>query len=264
MIVDGNALAKQILAQVAEEVRTAHRQPTLLALVASNDPATRSYLAIKSRFAEAAGIVMRVEMVENPTTESLVARATAAKEDGVIIQLPLPQSIDTDAVLAAVTVEQDADVLSPSARERALVLPPVATAVAEILHQGGVVVSGAQATVIGAGRLVGEPVAKWLRENGAVVEVVTKEEGSLTESLSHADIIVAGAGTPGLVTADMVRQGVVILDAGTSEQGGVIAGDVDPGVAEVASLFTPVPGGIGPVAVACLMRNVAHLASYKS
>jgi methylenetetrahydrofolate dehydrogenase (NADP+)/methenyltetrahydrofolate cyclohydrolase len=140
-----------------------------------------------------------------------------------------------------------------------MALPPVAGAIVEIFVRNGVSASGKKAVVVGAGKLVGTPAAQLLRDLGAHVTVVTHTRGSL-EELKDADIVVLGAGEPGLVKPEMLKQGVVLIDAGTSESSGKLAGDADPACAHVASVFTPVPGGVGPIAVAMIFKNLLTLA----
>jgi methylenetetrahydrofolate dehydrogenase (NADP+)/methenyltetrahydrofolate cyclohydrolase len=130
----------------------------------------------------------------------------------------------------------------------------------EIFRQNGIFASGKNAVVIGAGFLVGDPVAKWLRAQGAHVEVVTSSSANMTELLKTADIVVSGAGSPHLVKPTMLKSEVILIDAATSESNGIIVGDIDPECAEAASLFTPVPGGVGPIAVALLFENAVLLA----
>ena len=137
--------------------------------------------------------------------------------------------------------------------------PPVAEAIKEVLRLHDVRPRGKIAVVVGAGRLVGAPAAKLLRELGAEVSVITQTSGSLVE-LKTADIVVLGVGEPGFIKTEMLKQDVVLIDAGTSEQGGKLAGDADPACISVASVFTPVPGGIGPIAVAMIFKNLSDLA----
>jgi methylenetetrahydrofolate dehydrogenase (NADP+)/methenyltetrahydrofolate cyclohydrolase len=132
-------------------------------------------------------------------------------------------------------------------------------AVKEVLERSNVMPAGKTAVVVGKGWLVGEPVATWLSAQGAQVTSITREAGDLS-SLLGADIIVSGAGSPGLIRPEHLSPGVTLIDAGTAESGGAIVGDADPACATVASVFTPVPGGVGPMAVACLFRNAAILA----
>lgn len=262
MIVDGRAIASSILADVRSRVP---RAAIVRAVVVAPSPATDSYLSIKAARAEEAGMRLEVARLPDHATQEEVMEAVARPgADAVIVQLPLPEHLDTRAILDSIPPELDADVLSTHAYlrftddEDGALLPPVVAAVAEILARAQVSAAGKGATVIGQGRLVGMPAAAWLVNQGAEVAVVTKEDGDLSR-LKDADIIIAGAGSPALIQPEHIGEGVVLIDAGTSESGGAIVGDADPRCAEKASVFTPVPGGVGPVAVACLFRNAMLL-----
>jgi methylenetetrahydrofolate dehydrogenase (NADP+)/methenyltetrahydrofolate cyclohydrolase len=206
---------------------------------------------------------MTLEVVRPTTEEDALAAVKEAGPDAVIVQLPLPAEFDAQKILDAIPLEKDADVLSSQAYARfeagGGLVPPVAGAVMKILTHAGVSVAGKKAVVIGEGRLVGKPVAVALARAGAAVAKVSTSTQSKDELYRDADIIVAGAGVAHLVTPDLVKEGVVLIDAGTSESNGSIAGDLDPACAAKASVFTPVPGGVGPVAVAILFRNVSRL-----
>lgn len=260
MIVDGKAIADEILNQTRREAERLSRTPSFAAVTVAPTPSTESYLKIKRRLAERAGIAMEVVAPDAQTTEELIATIAADTHDALIVQLPLPEHLDMQAVLAAIPPEKDADVLSPATRAAGTLMHPIAAAIADIFHRNGVDPSGKRAVVVGSGWLVGQPVSAWLKAAGADVTVVTRESGDITDICRAADIIVSGAGSPGLITAQMVADGAVVIDVGTSELAGGIAGDVAPAVADLASVFTPVPGGVGPVAVACLMQNVVELA----
>jgi methylenetetrahydrofolate dehydrogenase (NADP+)/methenyltetrahydrofolate cyclohydrolase len=237
VIIDGKHIAEEIVRGLGESLRGAR----LGLVVGSDDPATQSFVKIKTRVAERLGVVV----VRGSLGE------LAATCDGVIIQMPHP---DAEQLIGKLPPALDVDGIGESPRVR----PPVAEAIAEVLRRSGVTVAGAQAVVVGAGRLVGAPAARLLRDLGAQVEVVTLEQGSLAALLS-ADIVVLGAGEPGLVKPEMLKEGVVLIDAGTSDVSGVVMGDAEPSCAEVASVFTPTPGGIGPIAVAMLYRNLFML-----
>jgi methylenetetrahydrofolate dehydrogenase (NADP+)/methenyltetrahydrofolate cyclohydrolase len=243
MIIDGKQMSDVVLARLAGE-RAQFGPLTLGVVMNEGDAASESFVKIKARVAERLGIEVRRYTPEH-IDEALSC-------DGTIVQLPIPNA---DMLLAQLPREKDVDALGPNPLVRA----PVAEAVSEILVQSGVAALGKKAVVVGEGRLVGKPVAALLRELGAQVTVVTLEEGSLDE-LRDADIVVCGAGVPGLVTPTMLKPGVVLIDAGTSESGGRLAGDADPRCAEVASVFTPVPGGVGPIAVTMLYKNLLTLA----
>ncbi|MDB5236972.1 MAG: Methylenetetrahydrofolate dehydrogenase / methenyltetrahydrofolate cyclohydrolase [Parcubacteria group bacterium] len=268
MIVDGRAIAADILATTKKEVALLGYAPVVRAIVVSPSPATHSYLRIKSARAEDAGMKMDVvHLPDEATNEEVIAAVQAPGADAVIVQLPLPERLDEDAILASIPLTQDADVLSAEAYalfidgSEGAIMPPVAAAVAEICARNSVELFGAKALVVGNGRLVGQPVWHWLQRSGADVLVVTRStQGTLPTLLPNMDIVVSGAGSPGLIRPEDLKRGAVLIDAGTSESNGAIVGDASPDCAEKASVFTPVPGGVGPVAVACLFRNAARLA----
>lgn len=259
MIIDGRALAKEILARTKARAEGLPHRPKVLWYVASEPtPATRSYLKIKERSAEFAGC-------DFEQAKDIVDFTNA---DGAIIQLPVPVGFSLDVI----PVEKDADVLSAAAREKFergdvdALLPPVVGAVQKILESENGEIQGKKAVVIGAGFLVGAPVATLLKQRGAEVEVIDTPSDFIRAraTLAQADIIVSGAGSPHFIKPEMLKQGVVLIDAGTSESDGTLAGDADPACADKCSLFTPVPGGVGPVAVACLFENVVTLAERKN
>jgi len=266
MIVDGRALAGEVLARTKARAAALGRAPRILVIVANETPATRSYLAIKkARAADAGCILDELSLdAETATTEELRTAVLAASADAVVVQLPLGERPDARVVCDAIPLSKDADVLGAAARlkfeadEYDTLVPPVASAVAKVLARSGVDPKGKKAIVIGMGWLVGRPCATWLSHAGAEVSHVAAGPGSVA-ALREADIIVSGVGSPHLLKPEMLKEGVVLIDAGTSELGGKVAGDADPSCAEVCSLFTPVPGGIGPLAVACLFENAVTL-----
>ncbi len=224
----------------------------------AGDTATVSFVKIKARAAQRLNIdISRIKLgPDADTAEAIYAVQELVKHtQGIIVQLPLPQGVKITRVLTSLPESHDVDALNSNR----LVRPPVAEAIAEIFARTNVSAAGKEAVVVGAGRLVGAPAADLLRDLGAHVEVVTRTEGSL-ETLVDADIVVLGAGKPGLVQPQMLKEGVVLIDAGTSEAGGRLAGDALPQCAEVASIFTPVPGGVGPLAVAMIFKNLLVLA----
>ncbi len=256
MAINGTEISKEILEQVA----ALHTDPITLRIISvTSSPVTSSYLRIKQRAAERAGITVDlIELPEAVTTEEVITEILKSGADAVVVQLPLPSSLNEQEILNAIPQEKDADVLSEKARECETLLAPVASAVQEVLTRGCVEVRGKKAVVIGKGRLVGEPVELLFKRLGA--DVISYDKDTFTpEVLIDADIVVSGAGVPHLVKPEMVQDGVVLIDAGSSEQEGSVVGDIDPACEAKASVFTPVPGGIGPIAVACLMRNIAQL-----
>lgn len=255
MIVDGRALAEEILARAKARARALTRRPKVVAYAPAQSPAALSYLKIKQRYGAEAGCDFDV----------VTDVASFVHADAAIVQLPLPKGTSSD-ILDAIPLEKDADVLSAAARtlferhaEGAL-LPPVVAAIKEIFDMNRISVTGKKVVVIGRGFLVGAPVTVWLRQQKARVTIADSKTENLARLLRSADVIITGAGVPHLIKPDMLKEGVVLIDAGTSESGGAIVGDASPSCATKCALFTPVPGGIGPIAVACLFANAAELA----
>jgi len=263
MIVDGKAIAAEIYEKTRKRVESLRRVPLLTIITCAPNFETQKYLALKERKAAAVGIDTKIfKLDESQTTEDFLAivRSAVLVSDGVIVQLPLPQHVDTDAVVRSIPSSHDVDALNA---ETTLVYSPVVGSIQEILKVHGVDPKEKYVTIIGSGRLVGLPASQWFQSAGAYVSVVTKDTVDIAHYTRNADIVVCGAGVPNLLTAEMVKEGVIVLDAGTSEEGGVLRGDADPRIAEKTSLFTPVPGGIGPLTIAVLLRNVVELAEAK-
>ena len=262
MILDGRAIAEDIYKTLEERRARIERPVRLGIVVGGHDPVIESFVRIKARAAARLNVeISRVDLPENATTDMAVNAVSelSGRTDAVIAQLPLPKGIDTEAVLAAIPAEKDVDAINPTIPEdEHPVFAPVALAVVEMLRRGGVDPKGKRTIVVGAGRLVGAPSAVLLKRLGANVSMFTLEEGSI-DDLKDADIVVCGAGNPGFIKPEHVKGGVAIIDAGASEQAGVIKGDADPTCAEKASVFTPVPGGVGPVAVAMIFKNLFDL-----
>lgn len=262
MLVDGRVLARDLLHAVINEVSHLDVKPHLTVFTCAPNFETKKYLDLKVRRAKKAGVGINViELPISCTTEDVVQSVTHAvmQTDGIIVQQPLPGHIDTNKVLAAIPLTSDADGAHYDGSDRTPI-HPVAGAFAEILGRHDVLLAGQNVVVVGAGRLVGAPAAIWAKSQGASVTVITKDTVDNEVAIANADVLITGAGQPGLIKKDMVKPGVIVLDAGTSESNGQLVGDVDPEVAEIAALFTPVPGGVGPLTVAVLLQNVLHLA----
>jgi methylenetetrahydrofolate dehydrogenase (NADP+)/methenyltetrahydrofolate cyclohydrolase len=244
VIIDGKKIAHEVIETLLLE-RSLLGELTLGVVMNEGDAASQSYVEIKERTAEKLQVKLRRFSVEEFDE--------ALKCTGVIVQLPLEGS---EKLIAKLPPDKDVDALNPATK---FVRPPVAEAVSEIFMRHDIAAQGKKAVVVGAGQLVGVPAADLLKELGAQVEVITKNDGSLL-SLKDADIVILGAGDPHFVKPDMLKEGAVLIDAGTSESGGRVVGDADPACAEACSVFTPVPGGVGPIAVAMLFRNLFVLA----
>ena len=265
MIVDGKAIAHQIQETLKKDIESLSVVPALGIVVVGENAVTNQFVASKKRFAEALGVVWNeIRLPEEVSFESLVTTIDdlAPRVHGLVVQLPLPQHIDTPALLAHIPQNKDVDLLSDAAYEAFMhdttqLEPPVAGAVREILEAHHVPIDGAQVVVVGRGRLVGAPVAHVLAKKGASVFVVDKatDRALRDEKLRTADIVVSGAGVPELITPELVKEGVVLVDAGTSGAGRMIVGDIALSCESKALVFSKTPGGVGPATVAILFKN---------
>ncbi len=263
MIVDGKQIATDIAELVANTIKVEAIIPKMVVLTCNPNFETRKYLELKKKKAEALGVALEVNELSPTadTSEVLAAvKAAVALADGVIVQLPLPSGINTAEVLATVPVSHDVDAFSYTGKEGE-VLPPVVGAIDEIAIRHQVSFKDKKVVIFGNGRLVGAPAVIYAKSKGSQVTLLTEEsdKAAVQEVTLAADIIILGAGQPNLLTPDMVKDGVAVFDAGASEDGGLLVGDASLEVATKASVFTPVPGGIGPITVALLYRNLLEL-----
>jgi methylenetetrahydrofolate dehydrogenase (NADP+)/methenyltetrahydrofolate cyclohydrolase len=266
MHVDGKAIAQKLQDTLREEIEGLSKELVLSVVALSSNSATEQFVSVKQKLGEQLGVRVDVVRPDADSTEMLVTQieGVVGHSDGVIIQLPVPEVFDLERLLDAVPPTHDVDVLGSSARElfaagTSPVVPPVVAGMGEILREHDIDPKGKCVVVVGEGRLVGGPAMTWFWQQGAFVEVVNRTTENLTELTKHADIIVLGAGSPGLLQPNMVRDGVVVLDAGSGEVSGRVAGDANPAVAKNAALFTPTPGGVGPVAVTMIFANLLAL-----
>lgn len=266
MIVDGKAIAQNLENKLGEKLAILPQKSVAFVLIGEN-PVGRQYVGMKTRVAARLGIKTETfsfpDMSDTEAAIKLVSDISANGFDGIVVQLPLPDGIDTEAVLSCVSVNQDIDVIGSAAKQAFREgifnkLPPVARSVFEVLNYHNVELKDKKIVIIGRGRLVGEPVIQYLGRMDIVPSVIDKDTDERTklELLRSADIIISGAGVPGIVTPERIQQGVVLIDAGTSEQHGRLVGDIDPACADKASLFSTVPGGIGPITIVSLFTNL--------
>lgn len=267
-ILDGKKVAEKILKDLK---KTAGAKKFKLAVVqVGQNPVSETYIRKKQDAARGVGVDVRLYRFPQSISQAKLKQEIRKigrdqKVSGMIVQLPLPKDMAVQEVLDAIPAEKDVDMLSSESFGRfalgiSPVLPPTVGAISALLKEANGSVRGKNVVVVGGGRLVGLPVVVWLVREKATVSVAnehTKQMGRLT---AQADILISGVGKPKLITARMVKKGAVVIDAGTSVEGGRTKGDVDfPSVAKKAGYITPVPGGVGPLTVACLLRNLAAL-----
>ena len=261
--VDGRLLATQLTEEVLNLVKKCKNPPRLMVVTCNPNFETKKFLALKQTKAESLGVIMQtVVLPEESTTDEMVTliKDQSTKTDGIIVQLPLPKHIDTDLVLQSIPKHQDVDRFD-YVGENTDILPPVIGAIDEISKHYHVEWRDKKVVVFGQGRLVGAPAVLYAGAEGARVEMVNENTTNTHFITKDADIVILGVGKPNLLTSDMVKEGVVVFDAGASEDGGLLVGDASLEVASKASLLTPVPGGIGPMTVILLFRNLLKLCS---
>ncbi|GAA1507902.1 bifunctional methylenetetrahydrofolate dehydrogenase/methenyltetrahydrofolate cyclohydrolase [Brevibacterium permense] len=284
-VLDGRACAKQIKAELTEAVATLAESgivPGLGTVLVGEDPGSKWYVAGKHRDCAEVGISsIRRDLPESVSQEELLAVIDELNNDdactGYIVQLPLPDHIDTDTILEAIDPAKDADGLHPTNLGRLVLnvnseittpLPCTPRGVIELMTRNGIDLAGKHVVVIGRGVTVGRSIGALLtrREHNATVTLTHTGTRNLDELLAQADVIVAAAGAARIVNAEAVKPGAIVLDVGVSRETdpetgkSKIVGDVDPAVAEVASWVSPNPGGVGPMTRALLLKNVVDTA----
>src|SRR5262245_26041819 len=269
---DGKALAARIRAEVGDEV-TGLGHVGLATVLVGDDPASDVYIRSKHKAATEAGIDARDVRLPADTSEedvlALVDDLNGDDEvDGVLVQLPLPDHIDESRVTYAVAPSKDVDGFHPVNAGNLylgspLHVPATPAGCMELLAEYGVDPKGRNAVVIGRSEIVGRPAAMLLLQAHATVTICHSRTADLAGEVRRGDIVVAAVGVPGIVTADMVKPGAAVLDVGLTRTDEGIRGDVDPAVAEVAGLLTPMPGGTGPMTIAMLLRSATKAARYR-
>lgn len=266
---DGRTASAEIVERLRAEVAALPFAPQLTFVRVGDDPASAYYVRSKERIAAKAGIRSETHVLPEGTDQrellGLVARLNADDDvDGILVQLPAP-GVSQEAVLEAIDPNKDVDGLHPVNVGRLWTgrpgpRPATPLGVLALADRYEVPLAGARAVVIGRSDLVGKPLAGLLIARDATVTVAHSKTRDLPALTRSADIVVAAAGRPRLVTADMVRRGAAVFDVGVSREEGKIVGDVHPDVAEVAGWLTPMPGGTGPMTVAMVVTNTVRAA----
>ena len=272
---DGKAVAAQIKAEIKDRVAALHAQGAAVGLgtvLVGGDPASQIYVNGKHRDCEQVGIEsFRVDLAADATPEQLERSIRVLNDSalctGYIVQLPLPQHIDLTWVLELIDPDKDADGLTADSLGKLVLgqpgpLPCTPRGIVELLRRYEIPLDGADVCIIGRGTTVGRPLGLLLttRENNATVALCHTGTKDLAEHTRRADIVVGAAGHPGLVTADMIRPGAVVVDVGITRVDGRPVGDFAPEVWDVAGYVTPNPGGVGPMTRAMLLANVVDRA----
>lgn len=267
VIMDGKALAEKVKAQIREKVSKLRRQPGLAVILVGDNPASQVYVRNKERDCAQCGIMCYdYHLPQDATQEDVLDLVEKMNNygavDGILVQLPLPEQIDERVVLEAIAPDKDVDAFHPEnvgriMQGQAYYKPCTPAGVMEILHEYGIDPGGKHCVVVGRSNIVGKPMAMLLLHENATVTICHSRTPDLKAQCIQADILVSAVGKTGLITADMVKPGAVVIDVAMNRnEAGKLCGDVDfAAVSQVASYITPVPGGVGPMTRAMLMEN---------
>ena len=271
-IIDGKAISlavkDEVRAEVAELEAKYGRKPCLCVIIVGENPASQVYVRNKVKAAEYAGMESRlIALPESTPEDDFLARIRCLNEDasvdGILVQLPLPRHIDEQKVIDAIAPEKDVDgfhALNVAGLwlGRDCIVPCTPAGIMRLIDSTGIDLSGKHAVVVGRSNIVGKPVAKLLLDRNATVTIAHSRTADLGAVTRQADVLVVAVGKAGLVTGDMVKPGAVVIDVGMNRNSeGKLCGDVDfASCLPVASWITPVPGGVGPMTIAMLMKNL--------
>jgi methylenetetrahydrofolate dehydrogenase (NADP+)/methenyltetrahydrofolate cyclohydrolase len=271
---DGKALAERVREEVAGEIRELGRPVGLATVLVGDDPASAVYVRNKQKACREVGIEPIDHQLSAETSEAdLLQLVETLNGDegvtGILVQLPLPEHIDEDRVIRSISPIKDVDGFHPFSAGHLLQGSPTFVAatpagIMEILREYEVDLVGARAVVIGRSNIVGKPMALLLLAEHATVTICHSRTRDLPSVVREADVVVAAVGRPNTVTADMVREGATIVDVGINRTDEGLVGDVAADVREKAGLLTPVPGGVGPMTIASLLRNTVRAARYQA
>jgi methylenetetrahydrofolate dehydrogenase (NADP+)/methenyltetrahydrofolate cyclohydrolase len=270
---DGRTLAARIREQLTGEIAE-FGDVRLATVLVGDDPASQIYIRLKHKAAEEVGIQALDKRLPQDTSEAEVLQLVEELNDddsvdGILVQTPLPPQIDEDRVMRSLDPMKDVDGLHPYnagqlffGHQTLVAATPVG--VMRLLAEYRIPVAGARAVVVGRSLIVGRPLSMLLLHANATVTICHSRTEDLARHTLDADILVAAVGSLGLITADMVKTGAAVIDVGMNRTDDGLFGDVDPGVADVAAFLTPVPGGVGPMTIACLLENALMAARYRS
>ena len=276
--IDGKAISAAVREDLKQEVAAltaAGTTPGLAVIIVGDDPASRVYVNNKKKGCAEIGVYSEeIALPASTTQEELLAHVRALNErediDGILCQLPLPKHLDDKAVIEAIAPEKDVDAFHAQNVGHIMIgdytfLPCTPAGVMELLHRTGINVEGKECVVIGRSNIVGKPMAMLLLHENATVTICHSRTRDLADVCRRADVLVAAVGKAGFVTPDMVKEGAVVIDVGMNRNAeGKLCGDVDPAVDEVAGYLTPVPGGVGPMTIAMLLKNTVTSAKRRA
>lgn len=259
--VDGKKIAERMKEEIRELMKSSGPKSLGIFYIGENK-VIDSYVTLKKKMGESLGISVEVFKFDDKVSEKeIIEKIKEVKEkySGLIIQLPLPEKLNKENILNSIPTEKDVDVLSVETFRaftsgKTEKTPPVVSAISEIVKVYKIDLKNKNIVVVGKGRLVGLPVGAWLERENLTFEFLDKDDNTL--KLNKADVIISGVGIPGIIGVDQIKDGVVLIDAGASTSSGKILGDIDKNAYIKAGLVSPVPGGVGPITVVSLFKNL--------
>ena len=265
-IINGKKIAEKIISEIKSKVKNMGEKPGLALVMVGSNPASEVYVNFKEKDSKEAGFYCERYNLDEKTNEMdlinlLNQLNNNSKIHGVLVQLPLPKQIDEKLIINSILPHKDVDGFTPLSlgnlmSENTILAPATAIAVVHLIESTGIKIEGKNAVVIGRSNIIGKPVALMLLEKNATVTVCHSKTKNLAEHTKKADILVVAVGKPNLIKKEMVKEGAVVIDVGINRIGNKLIGDVDfENVKEVAGFITPVPGGVGPMTRAMLMKN---------
>jgi len=272
VIMDGKALAERIKGELAKKVLTMDKKPALGTILVGSDPGSIAYVDGKHRDCAQVGIKsIKVNLPESATTAEVLKAVNELNQNpectGFIVQLPLPNLVNTEEVLLAIDPKKDADGLNPVNLGKFIlgkntIIPCTPKAILALLTEYKIKISAAKVLIIGRGTTVGRPLSILLSQkpNNATVTLAHSATSNLPELMKQADIVVAAIGSAHFIKPGMIKDGATVIDVGITRTAQGLVGDVDPAVAQSVSAFAPMPGGVGPMTRVMLLNNIVELA----
>src|SRR3989344_2734986 len=265
-IIDGRKVADDILNGLKKKVSRMKSKPGLAVVLVGNNPASQVYVNMKEKKCEEIGFYSKkIILPESTTEEQLLKTIDDLNQDprihGMLVQLPLPKHIDEQLIIDSILPHKDADGFNPINMGNLfvgnnLIIPATPKGIIQLIESTKVSLEGKQAVVVGRSNIVGKPVAMLLQQKNCTVTMCHSKTKNLENHTRQADILVAAVGNARMISAEMVKPGAIVIDAGITKIHGKLVGDVDfSGVRKVAGFITPVPGGVGPMTIACLLEN---------
>ena len=270
IILNGKRISEKIFRNLKKEIKRKRLQLKLAVISVGDNPVSEIFIKEKEKTCQRIGISFELfEFSSNISETELKGKIKGIvnnpENSGIVIQLPLSENFNTQEILNLIPPGKDVDVLSEESTEKfregsLKILPPVVEGIKKLLEEYKISVKNKKIVLVGAGKLVGKPLSVWLSRENADFSVVDKKTEDISSFTKKADIIISGVGKSKLITGEMVKEGAVLIDAGTSCEGCKAVGDIDfESVSKKAGYITPVPGGVGPLTVVCLLENLMKL-----